>query len=132
MDLWQADRSNGRNIIAKSVARVAKKQSPDDIEGFSSKVLANIQTTTDAWGLCRTLLTCSEKAVQGSDLVVEAIIENIKIKRDLFAFLDTKASWVGLEIGLTAAPRPSLLPTPRLSQSLRLPRAAPTPARPSA
>lgn len=40
--------SNGRNIISKSVARVAKKQSPDDIEGFSKKVLANIEMTTDA------------------------------------------------------------------------------------
>lgn len=38
------------------------------------------------------MLTCSETAVQNTDLVVEAIIENIKIKRDLFAFLDKKAS----------------------------------------
>lgn len=33
----------------------------------------------------------SEKAVAESDLVVEAIIESIKIKRDLFGFLDKKA-----------------------------------------
>ena len=38
------------------------------------------------------LLTCfSEKAVANTDLVVEAIIENMKIKRELFGFLDTKA-----------------------------------------
>jgi hypothetical protein len=29
------------------VARVAKKQSPDDIEGFTKKVLANVEITTD-------------------------------------------------------------------------------------
>lgn len=39
---------NGLNIINKSVARVAKKAQPDDIEGYSKKVLANITTTTDA------------------------------------------------------------------------------------
>lgn len=39
---------NGLNIINKSVARVAKKKQPDDIEGFTKKVLANITTTTDA------------------------------------------------------------------------------------
>jgi 3-hydroxyacyl-CoA dehydrogenase len=31
------------------------------------------------------------KAVQNADLVIEAIIENLKIKQDLFAFLDSKA-----------------------------------------
>ncbi|WRT70189.1 uncharacterized protein IL334_007183 [Kwoniella shivajii] len=71
---------NGLNIISKSLTRVAKKKSPDDIEGFTSKILQNIETTTDAG-----------KAVQEADLVVEAIIESIKVKRDLFGFLDTKA-----------------------------------------
>ncbi|WWC91740.1 uncharacterized protein L201_006687 [Kwoniella dendrophila CBS 6074] len=71
---------NGLNIIQKSLARVAKKKSPDDIEGFTSKILKNIETTTDAG-----------KAVEQSDLVIEAIIESIKVKRDLFGFLDSKA-----------------------------------------
>ncbi|BEI82724.1 hypothetical protein CcaverHIS002_0305920 [Cutaneotrichosporon cavernicola] len=71
---------NGLNIINKSVARVGKKQQPDDIEGFTKKVLANITTTTDA-----------EQAVSSTDLVCEAIIESIKVKRDLFAYLDKKA-----------------------------------------
>lgn len=31
------------------------------------------------------------EAVQNADLVIEAIIENLKIKQDLFAFLDSKA-----------------------------------------
>ncbi|OWZ35725.1 3-hydroxyacyl-CoA dehydrogenase [Cryptococcus neoformans] len=71
---------NGINIISKSLARVAKKKSPDDIEGFTNNVLKNISTTTD-----------SSQAVESADLVVEAIIESIKVKRDLFGFLDGKA-----------------------------------------
>jgi 3-hydroxyacyl-CoA dehydrogenase len=31
------------------------------------------------------------KAVESADLVVEAIIESMKVKRDLFGFLDSKA-----------------------------------------
>ena len=33
----------------------------------------------------------SGKAVESADLVVEAIIESLKVKRDLFGFLDGKA-----------------------------------------
>lgn len=35
-------------VIQKSLARVAKKQSPDDIDGYVKRALANIQTTTDS------------------------------------------------------------------------------------
>lgn len=35
--------------IKKSLARVAKKQSPDDIDGFVQRTLANIETTTDGY-----------------------------------------------------------------------------------
>jgi hypothetical protein len=41
-------RRNGLNIISKSLSRVAKKASPNDIEGFTKKIMANITTTTDA------------------------------------------------------------------------------------
>lgn len=71
---------NGQAIIQKSVARVAKKKAPEDIEGFTKKVLDNIEFTTD-----------TTKAVAETDVVVEAIIENIKVKRELFGFLDKKA-----------------------------------------
>ncbi|WVQ84640.1 hypothetical protein IAT38_006795 [Cryptococcus sp. DSM 104549] len=71
---------NGINIITKSLSRVAKKKSPDDIEGFTANILRNITTTTDA-----------AEAVKDADLVVEAIIESLKVKRDLFGFLDDKA-----------------------------------------
>jgi 3-hydroxyacyl-CoA dehydrogenase len=39
---------NGLNIITKSLSRIAKKAAPDDVEGFTKTVLANIETTTDS------------------------------------------------------------------------------------
>jgi 3-hydroxyacyl-CoA dehydrogenase len=38
---------NGLNIITKSLSRVAKKASPNDIDGFTKNIMANITTTTD-------------------------------------------------------------------------------------
>lgn len=49
-------------------------------EEFIKKVVQKVSTSTDA-----------ESAVQGSDLVVEAIVENLKIKQDLFSRLDKLA-----------------------------------------
>lgn len=37
---------------------------------------------------------CRGEAVKNSDLVIEAIIESLKVKSDLFGFLDTKAKYV--------------------------------------
>jgi len=39
---------NGLTIITKSLGRVGKKAQPDDIDGFIQKIMANIETTTDA------------------------------------------------------------------------------------
>jgi len=36
-----------------------------------------------------TYMTDAKKSVQSADLVVEAIVENLKIKQDLFKSLDT-------------------------------------------
>jgi 3-hydroxyacyl-CoA dehydrogenase len=95
---------NGLNIITKSLSRVAKKASPNDIEGFTKKIMANISTTTDAYvssspchafrSLPAYALTIRAEAVKESDLVVEAIIESLKVKGDLFGFLDGKAKYV--------------------------------------
>ena len=44
------------------------------------KVLQNVSTSTDAGA-----------AAQSSDLVLEAIVENLKVKQDLFGRLDKVA-----------------------------------------
>lgn len=49
-------------------------------EEFIQKVLQNVSTSTD-----------SETAAQGSDLVLEAIVENLKVKQDIFGHLDKVA-----------------------------------------
>lgn len=49
-------------------------------EEFIQKALQNVSTSTDAAAV-----------VQGSDLVVEAIVENLKIKQDIFSGLDKLA-----------------------------------------
>ena len=76
--------ANGQNIISKSLARIAKKKmadkSAEEQQSFVKSMVDSINVTTDA-----------AKAVESTDLVIEAIIENMKIKRELFGFLDTKA-----------------------------------------
>lgn len=49
-------------------------------EEFIQKVLHNVSTSTD-----------SGSAAQGSDLVLEAIVENLKVKQDIFGQLDKVA-----------------------------------------
>lgn len=49
-------------------------------EEFIQKVLQNVSTSTD-----------SGSAAQGSDLVLEAIVENLKVKQDIFGQLDKVA-----------------------------------------
>jgi 3-hydroxyacyl-CoA dehydrogenase len=82
-DLNDKALENGRSIIQKSITRVAKKQHPESEQlqqDLVASVFNNITTTTDP-----------AEAVADADLVVEAIIENIKIKQDLFAMLDKAA-----------------------------------------
>ncbi|XP_033480717.1 hydroxyacyl-coenzyme A dehydrogenase, mitochondrial [Epinephelus lanceolatus] len=69
--------------IEGSLKRVVKKKfadKPEAGEEFIQKVLKNVSTSTDAGSV-----------VQGSDLVLEAIVENLKIKQDLFGALDKLA-----------------------------------------
>ncbi|XP_049425326.1 hydroxyacyl-coenzyme A dehydrogenase, mitochondrial [Epinephelus fuscoguttatus] len=69
--------------IEGSLKRVVKKKfadKPEAGEEFIQKVLKNVSISTDAGSV-----------VQGSDLVLEAIVENLKIKQDLFGALDKLA-----------------------------------------
>ncbi|KAF9435439.1 hypothetical protein BGZ76_006281 [Entomortierella beljakovae] len=73
----------GQDIINSSLKRVAKKQFPDDGDkqkAFIDKVFAQIKTSTD-----------SEAASKDSDLIIEAIVENLKVKQQLFGLLDKVA-----------------------------------------
>lgn len=49
-------------------------------EEFIQKVLQNVSTSTD-----------SGSAAQASDLVLEAIVENLKVKQEIFGQLDKVA-----------------------------------------
>ncbi|KAM7419371.1 hypothetical protein PAMA_016481 [Pampus argenteus] len=69
--------------IEGSLKRVVKKKfadKPEAGEEFIQKVLQNVSTSTDA-----------ATTVQGTDLVLEAIVENLKIKQDIFGGLDKLA-----------------------------------------
>ncbi|CAN9510315.1 unnamed protein product [Ophioblennius macclurei] len=69
--------------IEGSLKRVVKKKFADKPEAgqeFIQNVLKNVSISTDAGS-----------AVQSSDLVLEAIVENLKIKQDLFGRLDKLA-----------------------------------------
>ncbi|XP_022707871.1 probable 3-hydroxyacyl-CoA dehydrogenase B0272.3 [Varroa jacobsoni] len=69
--------------IRGSLTRLVKKKFADDAkaaETFFEKTISSIKTSTVA-----------EDAVKDTDLVIEAIVENLEIKRKLFASLDKAA-----------------------------------------
>ncbi|XP_049912072.1 hydroxyacyl-coenzyme A dehydrogenase, mitochondrial-like [Epinephelus moara] len=69
--------------IEGNLKRVVKKKfadQPEAGEEFIQMVMQNVSTSTDA-----------ESVVQDTDIVVEAIVENLKIKQDLFGWLDKLA-----------------------------------------
>ncbi|CAH1399724.1 unnamed protein product [Nezara viridula] len=69
--------------IAASLKRVAKKVHKDDpgkAEEFLKTILANISYSVDL-----------QKSVKSTDLVVEAIVENMKAKHTLFTSIDSVA-----------------------------------------
>lgn len=74
---------NGKSIIKKSLTRIARKKFPESEEEQKKLIQAtfdNITTTTDA-----------ATAVKTTDFVVEAIVENLKTKQELFRRLDELA-----------------------------------------
>ncbi|XP_054875907.1 hydroxyacyl-coenzyme A dehydrogenase, mitochondrial isoform X2 [Poeciliopsis prolifica] len=69
--------------IQASLRRVVKKtfsEDPESGDEFIQKVMQKVSTSTDPGA-----------AAASSDLVLEAIVENMKIKQDLFGFLDKMA-----------------------------------------
>lgn len=75
------EKSNSR--IGESIKRVAKKKFKDDpaaAESFISKAMGNLGTATNA-----------DEALATADLVVEAVTENLDLKKKLFAGFDAVA-----------------------------------------
>ena len=83
-DVTEDALKKGQSLISKSLARIAKKKMADKSEeekqAYIQSVIDSIKVTTDA-----------AEAVSSTDVVIEAIIENLKIKKELFSFLDSKA-----------------------------------------
>lgn len=81
--------------IRNSLARVARKQFKDnesDGKKFVEETASRITGSSDLCG-----------AVKSTDIVIEAIVENIKIKHDLFSSIDK----VSLESKPKCRPRPN-------------------------
>ena len=75
---------NAQKNIKKSLERVAKKQFKDNDAGqkkFVDEVSQRISGSVDI-----------KTTIKQTDLVIEAIIENIKIKHELFSSIDSVSS----------------------------------------
>ncbi|CEH16534.1 3-hydroxyacyl-dehydrogenase [Ceraceosorus bombacis] len=83
-DVSEKATAGGQSIISKSLTRIFKKsmadKSAEEQAEAVKKVVDSIKVSTDGAG-----------AVKETDLVIEAIIENVGIKQELFKFLDGKA-----------------------------------------
>ncbi|GAA5830366.1 hypothetical protein JCM3766R1_002693 [Sporobolomyces carnicolor] len=82
-DVSEGALDNGRSIIQKSLVRIARKKHADDStaqQAFIDSVFGNVSTTTSA-----------QQAVGEADLVIEAIVENLATKQELFRRLDELA-----------------------------------------
>lgn len=69
-----------RGSIKNSLTRVAKKQFKDnepEAKKFIDETIQRIEGSSDL-----------KNAVKSTDLVIEAIVENIKIKHELFSSID--------------------------------------------
>jgi len=83
VDMDQAKLDNSRKVITNSLARVAKKKHKEDAAAATAMVdgiVGRISWTNSA-----------EEAAATADLVVEAIVEDLEIKKSLFAKIDAAA-----------------------------------------
>jgi len=83
VDLDQARLDTSRQVITSSLARVAKKKHNED-SAAARKMVDDILKRI-SW------TNCVEEASSTADLVVEAIVEDLEIKKSLFAKVDAAA-----------------------------------------
>ncbi|KNC82531.1 hypothetical protein SARC_05179 [Sphaeroforma arctica JP610] len=80
VDMSQDILANNLKAIEKSLTRVAKKKSGTEAESFVKDIMSRISVSTSA-----------PEAVADADIVIEAIVENLDVKRKLWADLDKAA-----------------------------------------
>ncbi|KAJ2488169.1 hypothetical protein IWW37_004975 [Coemansia sp. RSA 2050] len=83
VDVSQEALSRGKAYMAKSLKRIAKKKHAED-EAAQSQFVDEVMSRVS-------LSTKPQEAVSRADLVIEAIVENLKVKQDLFAQLSKAA-----------------------------------------
>ncbi|OMH78629.1 putative 3-hydroxyacyl-CoA dehydrogenase, partial [Zancudomyces culisetae] len=83
VDLNKGALDRSQKYILSSLKRIARKKTTDERmqTKYIDEVLSRINFTTE-----------SEHAVASSDMVIEAVVENIEIKQNLFKSLDPVAS----------------------------------------
>lgn len=75
--------AHSKLTIERSLTRIGKKRFGEDLQAaaeFSKRAISLIDMSTDALA-----------AVKSTDLVIEAIVENLKVKQELFSQLDKVA-----------------------------------------
>ncbi|KAJ2754417.1 hypothetical protein IWQ56_006506, partial [Coemansia nantahalensis] len=105
VDVSQEALERGKAYMAKSLGRVAKKKFPDDAQAqgrFVDEVLSRVA-----------LSTSPAEAAGSAGLVIEAVVENIKLKQDIFAGLAAAAPE-----GAILASNTSSLPIAKISEQL--------------
>ncbi|RKP14183.1 hydroxyacyl-CoA dehydrogenase [Piptocephalis cylindrospora] len=83
VDVSEQALDKGRGIITASLKRMARKKFPDspkDQESLVEETLSRVHVSTNA-----------EEAASNAGLVVEAIVENLEVKKKLFSSLDRVA-----------------------------------------
>lgn len=83
VDVSDSILNKAQGSIKKSVERVAKKQFSDNPQNGQKFIADTLKRIT--------LKTSPEEAVKSADIVIEAIVENLKVKQELFQVLDKAA-----------------------------------------
>ena len=84
----------GYNVTLYDIEQIKLDQAEHDLRGLLERKVQKNKMEQAVMDQAFAKLTCShnfEKALQESDLVIEAIVENLEIKQELFAKLDQEA-----------------------------------------